>query len=64
LKIHLAVDVKSKQILALEAMDESIKECEMLKPLIEKAKKWLNMVKEMILKVSLYNIFISLNPMA
>jgi hypothetical protein len=34
----LAVDVKSKQILALEAMDESIKECEMLKPLIEKAK--------------------------
>jgi len=39
LKIHLAVDVKSKQILALEVTDESIKECEMLKPLIEKANK-------------------------
>jgi hypothetical protein len=27
------------------------------------AKKWLNMVKEILLKVSLYNIFISLNSM-
>jgi len=33
----LAVNVKSKQILALEAMDESIKR--MLKPLIKKANK-------------------------
>ena len=149
MKIHLAVDVKSKQILALEVTNESIKEGEMLKPLIEKArekakikraladgafdsrenfnylsqigiepcikvrknsskkakgcmprklvameylsdpkewklkvgygKRWMVetalscikrlfgeyvMAKEMILKVSLYNIFISLNPMA
>jgi IS5 family transposase len=39
LKIHIAVDVKQKKILALEAMDEKVGDGRMLQPLVEEASK-------------------------
>lgn len=37
-KIHIAVDVKTKKLLALEITDESIGNGKMLKPLIRQVK--------------------------
>ena len=37
LKMHLAVDVKSRQILAMEVTKEDVHDSEMLEPLVEKA---------------------------
>jgi len=39
LKVHLAVDVKSKQILSMEVTDEKVGDGGMLKPLVKKAQK-------------------------
>ncbi len=39
LKIHIAVDVKQKKILALEVTDEKVGDGQMLKPLVEEASK-------------------------
>lgn len=39
LKIHLAVDVKTKQIVAMEVTDEKTGDGRMLKPLVEEAQK-------------------------
>ena len=39
IKVHIAVDVKTKSLLALEITDERTGDGEMLEPLVEKAKK-------------------------
>ena len=39
LKIHIAVDVKRKKILALKVTDEKVGDGQMLKPLVEEASK-------------------------
>ena len=35
IKVHIAVDVKTKELLAIEVTDEKTADCEMLKPLLE-----------------------------
>ena len=39
IKVHVAVDVESKEVVSMEITDESIVDGKMLKPLIEKAEK-------------------------
>ena len=39
IKVHIAVDVKTKKLLALEATDERVSDGKMLKPLIEQVKE-------------------------
>ena len=39
IKVHIAVDVKTKELLALEVTDERVSDGKMLKPLIEQAKE-------------------------
>ena len=45
LKIHIAVDVKQKKILALEVTDERVGDGRMLKPLVEEASTKVKVVK-------------------
>ena len=45
LKIHLAVDVMSKQILAMEVTDERIADSDRFEPLVEGARKLANVVR-------------------
>jgi len=47
LKIHIAVDVESKKILAMEVTDEKVSDGEMLQPLVEEASKKGRVVKAM-----------------
>lgn len=45
LKIHLAVDVKTKQILALEVTDERVADSDRFEPLVKGARRVANVVK-------------------
>ena len=45
LKIHLAVDVKTKQILALEVTDDRVADSDRFEPLVEGARRVANVVK-------------------
>ena len=45
LKIHIAVDIKTKQIVAMEVTDERTGDGRMLKPLVKKAEKHCRVVK-------------------
>ena len=45
LKIHLAVDIKTKQIVAMEVTDEGTGDGRMLKPLVERAQRHCRVVK-------------------
>ena len=45
LKIHLAVDVKRKKILALEVTDEKVGDGQMLQPLVEEASEKVKVIK-------------------
>ena len=45
LKIHIAVDVKRKRILALKVTDERVGDGRMLKPLVEEASTKTRVVK-------------------
>lgn len=45
LKIHIAVDVKRKRILALEVTDEKVSDARMLQPLVQEASKRANITE-------------------
>lgn len=45
LKIHIAVDIKTKQIVAMEVTDEGTGDGRMLKPLVERAQRHCRVVK-------------------
>jgi hypothetical protein len=45
LKIHIAVDVETKQIVAMEVTDEGMGDSRMLAPLVEQAKRCCNVVR-------------------
>jgi len=45
LKIHVAVDVETKQILAIEVTDEKVADCEKLKELVQSAEMYAKVVR-------------------